>query len=274
MRSILREDEDEDRESRQPEINLSAASLLGLFVALVLICGVFFGFGYSIGRRPTARAGGSILGAISGTTSGAVPGSAAKLSAKPGSGTAPQVNTSSLPAADLPTPVSGSQASQSVDLPIDETPPPELAPSAASLRRQAPLAKPSPAAPPTPTPVSMKTAAAGSAAISSAAAGSAAAGLPAAGSAAPSAPVSSAVPAIAASAQPAAGTMVQVAAVVHQEDAEVLVSALRRKGYPAVVRNGVRDKLLHVQIGPYSSRAQALAMRQKLLSDGYNAILK
>lgn len=271
MRSILREDEDEDRESRQPEINLSAASLLGLFVALVLICGVFFGFGYSMGRRPSAHAGGSILSAISGTSSGAVPGSAAKLSAKSGSGTAPQVNTSSLPAADLPTPVSGSQASRSVDLPIDETPPPELAPSAVSLRRQAPLAKPSPAAPPTPMPVSMKSAAAASSGADM--------------SAGSAAPLSSAAPAIAApriatpttatSAQPVAGgTMVQVAAVVHQEDADVLVSALRRKGYPAVVRSGARDKLLHVQIGPYSSRAQALAMRQKLLSDGYNAILK
>lgn len=68
--------------------------------------------------------------------------------------------------------------------------------------------------------------------------------------------------------------MVQVAAVVHQEDADVLVSALRRKGYTAVVRNGTQDKLLHIQIGPYSSRDQALDMRQKLLSDGYNAILK
>lgn len=33
------------------EITLSATTLLGIFFGLVLICGVFFGFGYSTGRR-------------------------------------------------------------------------------------------------------------------------------------------------------------------------------------------------------------------------------
>ena len=68
--------------------------------------------------------------------------------------------------------------------------------------------------------------------------------------------------------------MVQVAAVAHQEDATVLVTALRQKGYSAVVRTEAQDKWLHVQIGPYASRAEASAVRQKLISDGYNAILK
>lgn len=34
-----------------PEITLSATTLLGIFFGLVLVCGVFFGFGYSTGRR-------------------------------------------------------------------------------------------------------------------------------------------------------------------------------------------------------------------------------
>ena len=68
--------------------------------------------------------------------------------------------------------------------------------------------------------------------------------------------------------------MVQVAAVSRQEDAEILVSALKKRGYNAVIRNDPRDSLLHVQIGPFASRDEARAMRTKLLADGYNAILK
>jgi len=68
--------------------------------------------------------------------------------------------------------------------------------------------------------------------------------------------------------------MVQVAAVSRQEDADVLVSALKKHGYNAVVRNDPKDALLHVQIGPFATRDEARAMRAKLLADGYNAILK
>ena len=68
--------------------------------------------------------------------------------------------------------------------------------------------------------------------------------------------------------------MVQIAAVSRQEDADVLVTALRQRGYTVVVHNEPQDKLLHVQVGPFNDRAQATAMRQKLLADGYNAIIK
>lgn len=68
--------------------------------------------------------------------------------------------------------------------------------------------------------------------------------------------------------------MVQVAAVSHQEDADVLLTALRRKGYSVSVRQEAQDKLLHVQLGPYASKKDAEAMRQRLLGDGYNAIVK
>ena len=48
MRSLL--DTEEEEETTASEITLSTASLLGIFFGLVLICGVFFGFGYSMGR--------------------------------------------------------------------------------------------------------------------------------------------------------------------------------------------------------------------------------
>ena len=68
--------------------------------------------------------------------------------------------------------------------------------------------------------------------------------------------------------------MVQVAAISRQEDAQILVAALRRRGYSAVIRNDSKDSLLHIQIGPFATRDEARAMRVKLLADGYNAILK
>lgn len=73
---------------------------------------------------------------------------------------------------------------------------------------------------------------------------------------------------------PVQGWMVQIAAVSHSEDAQVLVDALRRRGYSVTARRDVGDNLIHVQTGPFVSRNDANAMRQKLLNDGYNAIVQ
>lgn len=68
---------------------------------------------------------------------------------------------------------------------------------------------------------------------------------------------------------------VQVAAVSKQEDAEALVDALKKKQYPAFTASGsATDKLFHVQVGPYGDIKDAEIMRAKLISDGYNPILK
>jgi len=68
---------------------------------------------------------------------------------------------------------------------------------------------------------------------------------------------------------------VQVAAVSKEEDADALVSALRKKNYPVFVINGnAADKLFHVQVGPFASLADAEAMKSRLAGDGYNPILK
>lgn len=71
-----------------------------------------------------------------------------------------------------------------------------------------------------------------------------------------------------------AGIVVQIAAVSRPDDANALVAALRKLGYSASARSDQGDGLLHVQIGPFATRDQAQAMRARLLSDGYNAILK
>jgi len=69
--------------------------------------------------------------------------------------------------------------------------------------------------------------------------------------------------------------MVQVAAVSKQEDAEILVTALRKKQYPVLmVSNVPGDSLFHVQVGPFTDAKEAESMRSRLAGDGYNAIVK
>lgn len=67
---------------------------------------------------------------------------------------------------------------------------------------------------------------------------------------------------------------VQVAAVSKQEDAAALVDALKKKQYAAFAANTAGDKLFHVQVGPFSDIKDAESARGKLVSDGYNPILK
>jgi DedD protein len=219
MRSLL---EIEEEEQEASEITLSTASLLGIFFGLVLICGVFFGLGYSMGR-------GSERGAIAS-----------------GSGSAPAINDAQpieTPAADNAksaalTPLEQQDGMQS---------PVTAALLSAASRPKADAVEPDasgPEAPATPAPRS------------------------AANSFAPAAPEPGSV------ASGSKEPMVQIAAVARQEDADVLVSALRQRGYGVVVRSEPQDKLLHVQVGPFADRTAATAIKQKLLSDGYNAIIK
>lgn len=82
--------------------------------------------------------------------------------------------------------------------------------------------------------------------------------------------------AAAATPMPVAGVgnvLVQVAAVSHQEDADLIASTLKRRGYVVNIRTEA-DKLLHVQVGPFSTRKDAEAMKAKLLADGFNAYIK
>jgi DedD protein len=87
-------------------------------------------------------------------------------------------------------------------------------------------------------------------------------------------PAETKAPEIAKPAQFASGYMVQIAAVTKQEDAEALVAALRKKQYPVFSATVPTDKLYHVQVGPFSEPKQADEMKTKLVSDGYNPIVK
>ncbi|MCU1300167.1 MAG: Sporulation related protein [Candidatus Sulfotelmatobacter sp.] len=74
---------------------------------------------------------------------------------------------------------------------------------------------------------------------------------------------------------PMGGYFVQVAAVSKEEDAESLVDALKKKQYPAfVASNSSTDKLFRIQLGPFGDIKDAEGMRLRLVSDGYNPILK
>ena len=72
-----------------------------------------------------------------------------------------------------------------------------------------------------------------------------------------------------------ANYVVQVAAVSKQDDAQALVDALKKKQYTAFATNtSPTDRLYHVQVGPLGDVKEAEATKAKLVSDGYNPILK
>jgi DedD protein len=83
----------------------------------------------------------------------------------------------------------------------------------------------------------------------------------------PAQPDSTAAPA------PGSNYYVQIAAVSKSEDAEALVEALKKKQY-AAFSTALSDKLIRVQVGPFSDIKEAEATRAKLVGDGYNPILK
>jgi cell division septation protein DedD len=68
--------------------------------------------------------------------------------------------------------------------------------------------------------------------------------------------------------------MVQIATVSHQEDVGVLVAALLKRGYAVSVLQDPADSQFHVRVGPFADLNDANAMRQKLLNDGYNAVVQ
>lgn len=239
MRTAFEEEEDEiadrhEEDSRgdhgeDRELTISSTTLLAVFFGLVLLCGLFFGLGYTLGRR-TASDAGQLASTVPATTNLQPSTGAAKPSAASQPAAPPVADSeASQPAAD--TTASTASADTSADPSQAKTP--ETAPAPAPQVVKAALPQASPA------PVS-------------------------------TAPVSA--PVAAAAAQ--AGIMVQIAAISNPADADVLVGALQKRGYSVATHRFPGDPLIHVQVGPFTNRADAIAMRQKLLSDGYNAILK
>jgi len=198
------------------EVTLGTGKLLGLFFGMVVVCAIFFGLGYSMGKN--AAPAGSLV-----TEAGPV---ASQAGPKP---------TAAKPAGAPVQP--------------DATPAPAGTPSQNDLtfykstEQKDATAKLTPAAE---------------------------AKAPAAAPAA----TPPAKPAAAPETHSGAGYVVQVAAVKRQEDADALADALRKKNYPVFVMGTGSDKLIRVQIGPFSELKQAEEMKAKLAGDGYNAIVK
>jgi DedD protein len=73
---------------------------------------------------------------------------------------------------------------------------------------------------------------------------------------------------------PKGAIMLQVAAVLHQDDALALAQALQQKKFPAFVLTPGVDKLYRVQVGPYTDNQSAANARQQLEAQGFKSIIK
>jgi DedD protein len=239
MRTLFDTDE-EEIEGKASEITLSTASLLGIFFGVVLICGVFFGFGYSMGRGTGAQA-----------SLAAPPNNASEADETAAAEKAP---------APAPAPAQAeAEAEAQNDSPANGKATPPVATRSKADEAPAEDAKAEVTPAPT-TPAPTKTAETPAQLVTS---------KPSAGRQNPAyLPPADAPP------NAAGQAMVQIAAVSRPQDADVLVAALRQRGYGVVVRSEPQDNLLHVQVGPFANRTRATAIKQKLLSDGYNAIIK
>ena len=227
MNSRYQNDDDlqdlRDSRGQDREISLGTTTILGIFFALALLCAVFFGFGYSLGKRSTPPVvSAAELPAVSSESS----------ASKPAPGSPATHAASALPA----TP--SDDAAPTTIVTDASTTSSETTQPAPALTRVKAVAADFRTDPPT-KPATLKPAAVAS--------------IP---PATPGAPV------------------VQVAAVSHQEDADVLIKALKHRGYNVAVHHEPQDKLLHVQIGPFPTKKDADAMKQRLQTDGYNAIVK
>jgi DedD protein len=237
MRHVFEDRElDEAERVQETEIVLSPTALIGIVLGLFVLCGVCFGLGFSFGHQSSTEIPAAALPHAANTETAIAATSRPKPSAAP-----PAENPASPDAnADASTgsadPGADSVATNSVGQPGNPPSASQLATTPGSDSAVKPALPAQPVQPQAPSPSNP-------------------AGAPA-------------------MVMPANAVMVQIAAVSHAEDAEVLVNALRRRGYAVTVRRDPADSLLHVQVGPFASRNDANTMRLKLLNDGYNAIVE
>ena len=244
MRGIFDDEETEPRKKRRDtELTLGSGTLLFMFFGLVLLCGLCFGLGYTMGRYSSPPPSDSLLRPA---PTGQPPLQANAALTKP-SAAPPGAAVSPVQAAGiaLATAASEDAAAQ----PGTQKP--------ASPAKQAPTQSSVPNVKTSSPPVQAK--------VQPALASQPVPPRPSQPAAAPS--VHPALPST-------ASFMVQVAAVASPEDAEVLMSALRQRGYAVTVRRNLTDNLIHIRVGPFTTRAIADQWRQKLLNDGYNAVVQ
>ncbi len=242
MRGYIDDEEPERKErGRDTEVTLGAGAVLGIIFALVVLCGLCFGLGYAVGHRAPAPAA-------------AATGQPASQTAAPDQ--EPLQANGSIPkpsaAAQAPVPQTTQGSDGTTAATADGSATPGAAPAGT-----APGGRPGAGAPGGAAPTEVRPALP---------APTANAPQPARGAAAPN--VRPALPSA------AVQLMVQVAAVSHSEDADVLVGALRRRGYAVTAQREPADGLIHVRIGPFTSRDDANRMCKRLLDDGYNAVVQ
>jgi cell division septation protein DedD len=229
LRGFGRDEFEEEEERRVTEFTLGPAMLLALGLGLILLCGLFFGIGYSMGHRSSTPAV-SVSQTASGQT--VIASTAGSLSKPTAAGTISAAPAQ--PAVTDPQPPAASDGSTTAN-PLT---------SYAPLGGNAPPAPQQQVRPAMPQQENGQT------------------------------PANEPTPNKVQPAMPQGQSMmVQVAAVSHQEDATVLVAALRKRGYTAMAKRANADGLIHVQVGPFANRNEASAMCQRLLGDGYNATI-
>ncbi|HLJ78390.1 MAG TPA: SPOR domain-containing protein [Acidobacteriaceae bacterium] len=274
-RPTRRERTDEDA-PYSSEITLGMRSMLAIFFGLVLVCGVFFGLGYSVGRN------GGLRPATDDTASSpAIGDSSLKKPSATDQGLTPVPAQSASTNSDQSKPAQNSNTVTETDLgskPVsDETAKPAATPAPAA---QTPVAASqlAPTKPASSQPVAQKPAFTPAPQTAAQKPNPAPPAKPAESFSNPYRPVTpqpAAQSYTQSSASPAAGGfMVQIAAVRQPQDANVLVSALQQHGFHAQIRHEAQDQLLHIQLGPFATRAEAYDMRSKLLANGYNAVVK
>ncbi|MGH9542190.1 MAG: SPOR domain-containing protein [Terriglobales bacterium] len=225
------------------QLELGAGSLIGLLCIVAVLCGLFFAFGYTLGKHAVPAS--FSLGATPANTP--LNGSQA---------TVPKPNPSTL----APTPPAAQGGAQ----------PPNPADLSAAERNQTPATLQPPAA-----------GTAGSAAAPTAAGASAPpANHAQAAAAPPTAALTNSPPKAAPGPPPVTvggNYAVQVFAGNNSADAMNLAAALKARQYPVYVvrpRPNSSDQLYRVQVGPYATQQEADEMRARLAADGYNVIIK
>jgi len=222
---------------RDTELTLGSGMLLGIFFGLVLVCGLCFGLGYAVGHRSPQLAQAANVPETSGGTSVELGSSAAKPSA-----------TTAMPQLPAPATTDTEQQPEATGSDVAPTSPVSAGPAPV----QTGAVPPQPVVHPALTPAVATTQAAFPATIPNRQVGSG----------------------TASSVSQAGGFMVQIAAVSNVEDADVLTSALRRRGYAVTSRRDPADNLIHVRIGPFATPSEANSWKIRLLNDGYNAIVQ
>lgn len=254
---------DEEPEERKPhaarrdaELTLGAGTLLGIFFGLVLLCGLCFGLGYEVGRGGVP----SQITLPPGTP--AKPETPANSAAKPQAAqqaaAEPTADTTETATAQAPDNVTAQAAPALAHTEPSKPMPPAPQPAKPAQQPQIKIVQAAPqAAKPVKTPAPQTVRQAAQPPLQSY----------------PQQKQTNAAYTPNGSSYGSTGAgqlMVQIAAVSNPEDGDVLVSALRKRGYSVSARREP-DSLIHVRIGPFTSRDEANRWRQKLLNDGYNA---